>query len=79
LENTQIQSSRCDVKRFYVKYIQRSLFADDEIKYLLAMFAYKCSLQKSNLLKQFFISFKGPGHALLGNFSTDQIVIELTK
>ena len=22
---------------------------------------------------------KGPGHAILGNFSTDQMVIELTK
>ena len=25
------------------------------------------------------LSFKGLGHAILGNFSTDQMVIELTK
>ena len=24
-------------------------------------------------------TLKGPGHAILGNFSTDQMVIELTK
>ena len=34
---------------------------------------------KSLLVEKFSIDLKGLGHAILGNFSTDQMIIELTK
>lgn len=42
----------------------------DEASFKLTAFIYLNSLS---------LLFKGLGHAVLGNFSTDQIVIELTK
>ena len=40
-----------------------------------------CRTQREKLItnKERHVPLKGLGHAILGNFSTDQIVVELTK